>query len=382
MPLDTIYLTRHGHRLNWTIDYKTGTYHSQFPTPTGNPADPTLTSHGVRQSHELAAHFVGKDIAPKPFRIYSSPFYRCLQTIQPTVEALKERQGRKRVGAAASGSSTATPDNADNGIDLDIDIDDAADFTVRLEPGLGEWFGPTTFFTHPSPSSPATLQTHFPTLLPPPNSTPSNTPSLPSPPHPTTILTPSPTGESIPQLHNRLATTLSQLITDLDTEIAALEATLPPHVPRTSKAVLICSHAAPLIAMGRVLTGNMPEDSGEEDFGVFTAGVSTFVRRNGDKGGDVEGGDGGGGNRAGALAPGTKGMRGDVDLKVPEWKGGRGVGGGWECVRNGDCGFLSGGAERGWHFNGEEDFDTGPMAGPGAVPTVGLETEVDGGSKL
>lgn len=139
MPLDTIYLTRHGvcinsiepsfghinltrsqHRLSWTIDFRTGTYRSQFPTPTGNPADPALTSHGVRQSHELATHIAGRDFHPKPFRIYSSPFYRCLQTIQPSVEELK------RI------SSSDTQDNSELG-----SIDQNADLDVRIENGLG-----------------------------------------------------------------------------------------------------------------------------------------------------------------------------------------------------------------------------------------------------
>lgn len=76
--------------MHWTIDYSTGTYHSTFPTPTGNPADPTLTAHGVQQSHELAAYIASSEEfpGPKPWRVYSSPFYRCLQTIQPSVEAL------------------------------------------------------------------------------------------------------------------------------------------------------------------------------------------------------------------------------------------------------------------------------------------------------
>ncbi|PWY90046.1 phosphoglycerate mutase family protein [Aspergillus heteromorphus CBS 117.55] len=375
MPLDTIYLTRHGHRLNWTIDYKTGTYHSQFPTPTGNPADPTLTSHGVRQSHELAAHFVSADVSPKPFRVYSSPFYRCLQTIQPAVEGLSKLKLKLKL----EGREKAWKGG----------IDEDADFGVRVESGLGEWFGPTTFFTHPSPASLSTLHKHFPSILP-----------SPQPPKVQEILTPSPTGESIPQLHDRLATTLSQLLSDLDTEITALESSLPPH-RRTSKAVLICSHAAPLIAMGRVLTGRMPDDPAEEDFAVFTAGVSTFVRRRQPSfdgagvGVEVKYGPkdaGYGGTEAGHLAPGTRSMResdgGELELVVPEWRGGRGVGGGWECVSNGDCGFLSQGRERGWHFNGEEDFDTGAMAGSGALPTSSLDTKaevevgVDGGSKL
>lgn len=146
MPLDTIYLTRHGvgtyypssfpftfqslsaqkliarltslepqHRLNWTIDFKTGRYHAQFPTPTGNPADPTLTSHGVRQSDELAAHLASPAFGPKPCRVYCSPFYRCLQTIRPAVEALKKQ--KKEVAGS----------DGDDGVDLD----------VRVENGLG-----------------------------------------------------------------------------------------------------------------------------------------------------------------------------------------------------------------------------------------------------
>ncbi|OOF95515.1 hypothetical protein ASPCADRAFT_515869 [Aspergillus carbonarius ITEM 5010] len=358
MPLDTIYLTRHGHRLNWTIDYKTGTYHSQFPTPTGNPADPTLTSHGVRQSHELATHFTGDKISPKPFRIYSSPFYRCLQTIQPSVEALQKQYQQQQSQDSSLSNDPST-------------IDKHADLTVRIEPGLGEWFGPTTFFHHPSPAPLSTLQTHFPTILPSPTSS-----SSPPPQQANQILRPSTSGETILQLHDRLATTLSTLIANLDTEIAQIEATVPPE-QRTSKAVLICSHAAPLIAMGRVLTGNMPEDEGEEDFKVYTAGVSTFVRELGGREGE-----GGGRNVGDVLAPGTEVLVGD-GVKVPDWMGGRGVGGGWQCVRNGDCGFLSNGAERGWHFCGDESFDTGPMADPSATPTSSLDSSVDAaGSKL
>ncbi|KAH8434217.1 phosphoglycerate mutase family protein [Aspergillus melleus] len=340
MPLDTIYLTRHGHRLNWTIDYKTGTYISQFRTPTGNPADPTLTSHGVRQSHELAAHLSSPSFHPKPFRVYSSPFYRCLQTIQPSVEALKERQRARTSGVEGEGR-----------------IDEHAVFDVRIENGLGEWFGPTTFFHHPSPASPGTLQTHFPTIL-----------ATEPEPHTQTynpILHPSTRGETIAQLHDRVATTLSALIAAADAEIATLEASQDP-ADRTSKALLICSHAAPLIAMGRVLTGDMPDDSGVEDFHVFTAGLSTFVRRRAEVGGD------GGALSTRSLAPGTQVVREDV--KVPDWQGGRGVGGGWDCVANGDCSFLSGGAERGWHFDGDESFGTGPMAPESALPTSSQDT--------
>lgn len=150
------------------------------------------------------------------------------------------------------------------------------------------------------------------------------------------------------QLHNRLATALEGIIADVDAEITAVEADLPPQ-KRTNKSLLICSHAAPLIAMGRALTGCMPEDSSVEDFAVFTAGLSTFRRRGG--GIDIDTGKSGHTQRGeegeeGDLAGGTNIFRGSP--RVPNWVNGRGVGGGWDCVSNGDCSFLSGGAERGW----------------------------------
>lgn len=97
--------------------------------------------------------------------------------------------------------------------------------------------------------------------------------------------------------------------------------------------------------MGRALTGNMPEDPDKEDFNVFTAGLSTFVRRKqqvpphlSQQNSLVQ--------RNNRLAPGTKILR--PEIQIPDWRGGRGVGGGWDCVSNGDCTFLSNGAERGW----------------------------------
>jgi transcription factor C subunit 7 len=95
--------------MNWTIDHKTGIYHSTFPTPTGNAADPTLTALGVKQSEELSVYISGTNFEPKPWRVYSSPFYRCLQTVKPSVEALKKQE------------------NKNAGADLD----------VRIENGLG-----------------------------------------------------------------------------------------------------------------------------------------------------------------------------------------------------------------------------------------------------
>lgn len=192
-----------------------------------------------------------------------------------------------------------------------------------------EWFGPTSFFTHPSPAQPSTLHSLFPAIL----------PSDPAKHNPHLI--PSPRGETIAQLHDRVATALAGIIADVEREIAALEAQSPGE--RTSKALLICSHAAPLIAMGRALTGAMPADSSTEDFFVFTAGLSTFRRRGVvTPGAEAEVSAA----SASALAPGTKILR--AETRVPDWRGGKGVAGGWDCVKNGDCGFLSTGAERGW----------------------------------
>ncbi|KAL2849103.1 histidine phosphatase superfamily [Aspergillus pseudodeflectus] len=292
MPLDTIYLVRHGNRNNWTIDLENNTYIPELPTPTGNPADPTLNASGIKQSHELAEYISGEGFEPKPSFVYSSPFYRCVQTIQPVVEALNTKGAEGR--------------------DLD----------VRVENGLGEWFGGIPF-TPPAPSTASTLRTHFPTCL---RADPEK--------HYTSFVTPPGRGETLTQLHDRVATALSAIIAYADAEITAMEDKLPPDTPRTRKAILISSHAAPMIAMGRALTGQMPQVFSEKDFFVFTAGLSTFVRRGSGPGSAFEGGN------------------------VPDWKGGKGVGGGWDCVKNGDTSFLSEGAASGWHFDGESSFDT------------------------
>lgn len=290
----------------------------------------------MRQSHELAVHIAAPEFHPKPFRVYSSPFYRCLQTIQPSVEELKRKH--QDISSGNENASKAA---------MHGQIEKTADLNVRLENGLAcvriscqytiphyimtdiiyrEWFGPTTFFDHPPHPTPSTMRTHFPTLL---HESPEDNYEP--------LIRPSTRGETIAQLHNRVAAALEGIIADVDAEIKALEENQPPE-QRTSKAILMCGHAAPLIAMGRALTGKMPEDSSVEDFFVFTAGLTTFRRRGAAIGGEVRVG-------GGVLADGTKLCR---SKGVPEWENGRGVGGGWDCVSNGDCSFLSGGAERGW----------------------------------
>lgn len=105
-------------------------------------------------------------------------------------------------------------------------------------------------------------------------------------------------GESIVELHERVNRAITRIVSELDDD------------PEQPKALLICTHAATMIALGRVLTGDMPQDPDEDDFQCYTASLSTFVRKS----------------------------------KDPE----RGVVGNWDCVLNSGTDFLSGGAERGW----------------------------------
>ena len=116
---------------------------------------------------------------------------------------------------------------------------------------------------------------------------------------------------------------MSRIVADLDTE------TPEP------KAVLLCTHAASLIAIGRVLTGHMPEDVNEEDFKPFTCGLSKFVRRSIPP------------RQREELLEKSESSSEDPAADI-DWRDGKGVAGGWDCVLNGDCSFLDGGEERGW----------------------------------
>ena len=244
-------------------------------TPTGIPSDPALASYGVLQAEQLGTHLLNID--PQPDRLYSSPYYRCLQTILPYVTKRAERDGS--VG-------------------------------VWVEKGLGEFYG-TARFQHPSPADLDELSRHFDHLK-----------AEESP-----VIVPSRNGETIEGLHDRMAYCLAHLIARTDAD------------PAGPKTILLCSHAAAIIAIGRVLTGNMPEDVSEEDFSCYTCGVSTFTRRSGAE------------VTAGATELEKYGVWDSSKAsEVPyvEWKGGRGVGGGWECEKNSDCSFLENGEERGW----------------------------------
>lgn len=167
-------------------------------------------------------------------------------------------------------------------------------------------------FDHPSPAALSVLDPLFPQLL--------------SSAYTEPVCVPSKNGESIPQLHDRVAYALHRTIETLDQD------------PTEPKALLICTHAATMIAIGRALTGLMPEDEGQEDFRCGTCALSVFKRR---RGRDGERGSDAGIATWSSAAP----------EKIPDvrWRDGRGVAGGWDCEVNGDCSFLDNGEERSWY---------------------------------
>ncbi|EFQ28445.1 phosphoglycerate mutase [Colletotrichum graminicola M1.001] len=261
---------------NWLVDPSTGSYTASIPSPTGIPADPELTAHGVDQAKELGAHLLTVD--PSIEAVYSSPYYRCLQTITPFV-ALKQERLNRLAGQ-------------------DVGANDAETVTIRPEHGLSEWYGAAPF-EHPTPASSDVLKSMFPHLD-------------------TTYQSavfPARKGETIAQLHDRIAAAVQAIIDRCDAE--------------GKRAVVLCSHAASIIALGRVLTGVMPDNVDVEDFRAFTCGLSVYRRRS---------------HSSSAQTSGTQGP----DSDTSSWRNGRGVGGGWVCELNSDCSFLSGGEERGW----------------------------------
>jgi transcription factor C subunit 7 len=268
-------LTRKQFRGNFTVDHETGAYFTTVPSPTGIPSDPALVAHGVKQAEELGVKVTSLD--PPLDMIYCSPYYRCLQTLKPTFRALQP--GQKR-------------------------LDGRMFPLVRVDNGLADFHGLAPF-DHPSPAPLAELRELFDGVL--------------DPDYAPTMI-PDRRGDTVPSLHDRIAYALFRIISDLDAD------------PRGPKAVLICTHAAAMIAMGRILTGHMPEDSNEEDFFCYTCSLSMYKRR---------------------AAPSVKEETALWDSVRPrmvpkvKWKG-SGLLGGWDCLLNGDCSFLSGGEERGW----------------------------------
>ncbi|TLS31010.1 hypothetical protein PpBr36_03490 [Pyricularia pennisetigena] len=312
-------------RSSWSVDPSTGEYFANIPSPTGIAVDPALTAYGVDQAKELGRHLL-HHVRPPIERVYSSPFYRCLQTIEPFVRSKLEegnQEGQVTVGgkdnandlksavdrvdaALNSSSSSLTTPASSSGSSSDAKA--LPLIKIRAEPGLGEWFG-TAHFDHPAPAPVEELSTLFPGIL-----DQGYSPAL----------TPTSRGESIEQLHDRVALAVLEIIKRCDAEGV--------------RSVVLCTHAAVVIALGRVLTGHMPADITVDDFHAYTCGLSVYRRR----------------HQAAPVAvdqPSVSPAAGPV-----AWRDGTGVGGGWDCELNSDCSFLPGGCERGWKFSGDESF--------------------------
>jgi transcription factor C subunit 7 len=154
----------------------------------------------------------------------------------------------------------------------------ALELELVAEPGLAEWFPTVTPRTgvHPSPARAQYMQEFIPQL------------SLSW----TPMLYPDANGESISQLHARARRVLD-LIAQRCEELGV-------------KRVLICSHAATIIAMGRVLLNDDTDGKRTKFIGAGTASLSKYVRTNSE--------------------------------------------GKWTQQLNGDASFLPGGVEREWHF--------------------------------
>ncbi|KAI1866987.1 hypothetical protein JX265_007563 [Neoarthrinium moseri] len=342
MPLEFIYVTRHGFRPAFTVDPASGTYTTAILSPTGVPTDPPLTSYGVEQANELAQRLLKLD--PPIGRIYSSPYYRCLQTINPFVAKYNET------------SETVSNSKAHLA-------------AIRVEKGIGEWFGLAPW-NHPASAPLSKLQELFPDID-------ANYVSQ---------VTPPSHGESLSELHDRVASAMDAIIAQCDKE--------------GIRAIVLSSHAAVVIALGRVLTGRMPEHVEEEDFAAFTCGLSIYRRRNSHSGRQTDTSErqpmaapdrladdsaisgitqmSGAGAAAGAdmQAAGTSDHPSGCS-PGPSWRGGLGVQGGWDCELDSDCSFLKGGPERGWRFSGDESFSAvGRQNLAGSNAGLGVDVEV------
>ncbi|KAJ3546352.1 hypothetical protein NMY22_g2089 [Coprinellus aureogranulatus] len=175
-------------RLNWVT--------STWKSPTGLPRDPPLAAHGEKQAQELADYFLSLPEDERPTAIFSSPYYRCLQTSQPTAKALG--------------------------------------LPIHIEHGIAEWYSPVVPGSglHPRPGLPSSLVQHFPEI---------DTKLWPSP-----LYYPSRKGETVEEVHLRVDGFLSLLPQALAQKAGEIDMRRP----------LFVSHAATAIVLVRELLGD------------------------------------------------------------------------------------------------------------------------------
>ncbi|KAI5479846.1 hypothetical protein MNV49_002404 [Pseudohyphozyma bogoriensis] len=161
------------------------------------------------------------------------------------------------------------------------------DLPILVEHGVGEWYLPVRRGLHPRSHPAATLKTWFPTIDPSAHDS---------------LVYPTQKGESIVQIHDRAEDIIRRLVAKLD-KVEGL------------RTVVIYTHAATNIAMGRALVGDR-----EREIRSATCSVGKYVR--------------------------VQGKEAESD----------GLGE-WEMVSNGDCSFLKNGEERHWDFSYVEEYE-------------------------
>jgi len=186
--IEKIYIARHGFRQGWLDE-------SWFDinNKTGIPKDDPLADYGEAQSLELARHISGLPLEERPTAIFSSPYYRCLQTAKPISQGL------------------GVP--------------------IYVEHGLSEWRS-TLLRTglHPAHVPVSTVRTYFPEID-----------DL-----WVSVWYPSRNGENTEHLHNRM-------VGFTDVFLSEVEQRLP--VEKHAR-ILFVSHAAPIVALARSLVGD------------------------------------------------------------------------------------------------------------------------------
>ena len=227
----------------------------------------------------------------------------------------------------------------DDGLDQSQREERLRDLEVRGERGVGEWFG-AAWFAQPKAGDARMLKESFFSWL--------------DDGYESEVV-PSEYGERIEELHDRVARALQAVIKGVDKEFEGLGR------GAEEVTVLVCGHAAQIIASGRALTGRWSGDYDDEDYRCFTCGLSQFVRR-------------------GMAEVESREDRREVD-DGSGWRTNGGIARGWDCVQNSGCGHLSQGEERGWHFHGDESFDS---YGPGMLKTSdgGIQQKVTNSNEL
>ncbi|KIM85269.1 hypothetical protein PILCRDRAFT_817269 [Piloderma croceum F 1598] len=187
--IETLYILRHGFRQNWIT--------STWPTTTGTPRDPPLAAFGEDQAQEVADYFKSLPVEERPTAIFSSPYYRCIQTSKPIAHALG--------------------------------------LPIFVEHGISEWYSPVAPGTglHPRPSSATALKAFFPEI----------DDSWSS------LWYPSRKGENVLEIHDRSAGFLEVFVPEVERRM-----------PTTHSRILLVAHAAPIAALTRELLGdrNLP----------------------------------------------------------------------------------------------------------------------------